>query len=87
MVVVLSSAPLRPINWADWAGKIEREGWDPNVPADEAKRRQVAAGETSGAMSRGGKGNPYKVLEERRGFLDIRVRQITFYPRRRFLVE
>ena len=73
VVVVFSSAPFRPINWAEWAGKIEREGWDPNAPVEEGENWNVVHKEGVGRSSKGGHGNPYKALEERRGFLDIRV--------------
>lgn len=58
--VVYSAQDLRPIRWNEWAGKIEREGWDPNAAVD--------AGKVSG-----GGGNPYRALEERKGFWDVRV--------------
>ncbi|KAL9090365.1 MAG: hypothetical protein Q9159_001992 [Coniocarpon cinnabarinum] len=61
--IVFNSAPLRPIHWVEWAGKIEREGWDPNAPAGE--ERSVNKG-------KGATGNPYRALEERRGFWDVR---------------
>lgn len=59
--VVYSAQELRPIRWNEWAGKIEREGWDPNATIDAGKVR-------------GGGGNPYRALEERKGFWDVRVR-------------
>ena len=59
--IVFNSAPLRPIHWAEWAGKIEREGWDPNAPAGE-----------EGKIRKGATGNPYRALEERRSFWDVR---------------
>lgn len=61
---VFTASPLRPIQWAEWAGKIEREGWDPNA---------VSGQDVSNKGGRGGKGNPYRGLEERRGFWDVRV--------------
>ena len=64
MAIVSNSASLRPIHWAEWAGKIEREGWDPNAPAGEEEKTLRGKGAT---------GNPYHALEERRGFWDVRV--------------
>lgn len=61
--IVLSSAPLKPIQWSVWAGEAERE---------EARRRigkgsKVAPGEAPG-------GNPFAwITEDRVGFWDGRV--------------
>lgn len=63
--IVLSSAPLKPIQWSQWAGEAERE---------EARRRigkgrkvDIAQGEVPG-------GNPFAWLtEDRIGFWDGRV--------------
>lgn len=60
--IVLSAAPLRPIHWNEWAGKIEREGWD---PAAEARKDE-------GFIGKGGVSNPYRGLEDRKGFWDVR---------------
>lgn len=60
LATVHSADDLRPIRWNEWAGKVEREGWDPNAA--------VGTG-----MVPGGGGNPYRALEERRGFWDVRV--------------
>lgn len=62
--IVFNQAPLRPIHWPEWAGKIEREGWDPNAPPGEEHKFRKGRGAT---------GNPYRMLEERRGFWDVRV--------------
>ncbi|KAF2761504.1 hypothetical protein EJ05DRAFT_174202 [Pseudovirgaria hyperparasitica] len=43
--IVLSSTPLKPIQWNKWAGAIEKNG-----------RKE----------------NPYRILEERVGFWDVR---------------
>lgn len=61
---VFGASPLRPIQWAEWAGKIEREGWDPSA---------ISGKEVGARGGRGGKGNPFRGLEERRGFWDVRV--------------
>lgn len=60
--IVFSAPPLRPIRWNEWAGKIEREGWD---PAAEARKDE-------GFVGKGGVSNPYRGLEERKGFWDVR---------------
>lgn len=63
--LVLGSPKPRPIQWNTWAGKIEREG-------------------AEGFMTRGGeveqdyRGNPFKVLEARQGFVDIRKQRREF---------
>ncbi|KAJ9626563.1 hypothetical protein H2203_004196 [Taxawa tesnikishii (nom. ined.)] len=54
--VVLGSQDLRPIQWRVWAGKLEREGRKEPRTEDEKVVRA----------------NPYKALDERLGFLDIR---------------
>jgi hypothetical protein len=54
--VVLSSPDLKPIQWNVWAGQLER--------SSEARRiKEVGVG---------GGDAPYKAIEERGGFLDIR---------------
>lgn len=59
--VVLGSAELRPIQWREWAGKLERE-----------KQDMVKSGD--GGLI----GNPYKALDDRPGFLDIRGKRKEF---------
>ncbi|GME25546.1 Transmembrane protein 32 protein [Neofusicoccum parvum] len=66
--IVLSSPPLKPIQWSRWAGEAERE---------EARRRigrgkKVAAGEAPG-------GNPFAwITEDRVGFWDGRGKRQDF---------
>ncbi|KAF9640127.1 putative transmembrane protein 32 protein [Lasiodiplodia theobromae] len=68
--IVLSSAPLKPIQWSRWAGEAERE---------EARRRigkgrkvDIAQGEVPG-------GNPFAWLtEDRIGFWDGRGKRKDF---------
>lgn len=62
LAIVYSAPPLRPIRWNEWAGKIEREGWDPAAEDrnDEAFR------------AKGGAANVYRAMEERKGFYDVR---------------
>lgn len=83
--LVLSASPLRPIAWAEWAGLIEREGWDPAAEgrdtffqsADAAGLRGVGGGDAASAK-RGGTGNPWRGLEERRGFWGVREARAGF---------
>lgn len=59
---MLGSPALRPIQWSEWAGEVEQE---------EGRQRQ---GRGKVGMKEGeGVGNPFRVLEERPGFLDVRV--------------
>ncbi|KAL1637595.1 hypothetical protein SLS58_009268 [Diplodia intermedia] len=68
--IVLSSAPLKPIQWSRWAGEAERE---------EARRRigkgrkiDVTQGEVPG-------GNPFAwITEDRMGFWDGRGKRQSF---------
>lgn len=75
--LVLSAPPLRPIRWADWAGKVEREGWDPSADAREEYARKklgvLPAAPAQGRAVKGGTGNPFRGLEERKGFYDVRA--------------
>lgn len=63
--LVLNTAPLRPIRWHVWAGQIEREGEEAFKGAD---------GETAKDYV----GNPFKLLETRPGFVDIRKQRQEF---------
>ncbi|KAM0814551.1 putative Magnesium transporter [Seiridium cardinale] len=63
--LVLNTAPLRPIRWRVWAGQIEREG-------DEAFKN------ADGDVARDYVGNPFKLLETRPGFVDIRKQRKEF---------
>lgn len=65
--LVLGAPVLRPIRWRVWAGKIEREG-----------RAGFATG-NDGNSSRGAfVGNPFRMLETRPGFVDIRRQRTEF---------
>jgi hypothetical protein len=63
--LVLSSPQPRPIRWTTWAGKIEREG---------------AAGfrNSGGEVDKDFRGNPFRALESRQGFVDIRKQRREF---------
>ncbi|OBT47862.1 hypothetical protein VE00_01493 [Pseudogymnoascus sp. WSF 3629] len=63
--LVLGTAELRPIRWRVWAGKIEREGEKGFLGAD-------------GQVAKDYVGNPYKALESRPGFVDIRRQKKEF---------
>lgn len=63
--LALGTPPLRPIQWRVWAGKIEREGEEGFMDAD-------------GQVSRDYVGNPFKMLETRPGFVDIRRQRKEF---------
>jgi membrane magnesium transporter 1 len=58
--LVLGTPALRPIQWREWAGKIEREG------------SAAGAGDTDYV------GNPFRLLETRPGFVDIRRQRKEF---------
>ncbi|MCJ1364611.1 hypothetical protein MMC16_003724 [Acarospora aff. strigata] len=61
--LVLGSPALRPVRWSVWAGGLEREGG--------------RGGEGKGVgMVEGG--NPFRGLERRAGFLDIRAQRKEF---------
>lgn len=60
--LVLGAAPLRPIQWRVWAGKVEREG-EAGFGGDSAKDYV---------------GNPFSVLETRPGFVDIQKQRREF---------
>ena len=57
--LVLGIPELRPIHWKVWAGKIEREGEQGFMNKD-------------GELEKDYVGNPFRVLESRPGFLDVR---------------
>lgn len=63
--LVLGSPDLRPIQWRVWAGKIEREG-------------EAGFMLGNGTVAKDYVGNPYKVLESRPGFVDIRKQRREF---------
>ncbi|KAF2460907.1 magnesium transporter [Lineolata rhizophorae] len=68
--IVLASPPLKPIQWRVWAGRIERE--ERMTPEQKARlgNRRVGGPGTSG--------NPFRVLEERMGFWDVRSKRKEF---------
>jgi hypothetical protein len=63
--LVLGSPELRPIQWRVWAGKIEREG-------------EKGFTNGSGDVDKDYVGNPFKLLESRPGFVDIRKQRKEF---------
>lgn len=63
--LVLNTKPLRPIQWREWAGKIEREG-------------KEGFTDSSGEVEKDYVGNPFRVLETRPGFVDIRKQRREF---------
>ena len=63
--LVWGTARLRPIQWRVWAGQIEREG-------------QEAFKNSSGEVDRDYLGNPFKLLESRPSFVDIRKQKKEF---------
>ncbi|KFY37101.1 hypothetical protein V495_07375 [Pseudogymnoascus sp. VKM F-4514 (FW-929)] len=63
--LVLGTEELRPIRWRVWAGKIEREGEKGFLGAN-------------GLVAKDYVGNPYKALESRPGFVDIRKQKKEF---------
>ncbi len=63
--LVLTTRPLRPLEWRVWAGKIEREG-------------EEGFTDSSGVPEKGFMGNPFSVLESRPNFVDIRKQRREF---------
>ncbi|KAK3695185.1 magnesium transporter [Podospora appendiculata] len=63
--LVLGTRPLRPIQWRVWAGKIEREGEEGFV-------------DNEGEVNKDYVGNPFRMLEARPGFVDIRKQRREF---------
>lgn len=62
---MLSTSELRPIQWRVWAGKIEREGEKGFLGSD-------------GMVERDYMGNPFRMLESRPGFVDVRRQRREF---------
>ncbi|EPE04690.1 transmembrane protein 32 [Ophiostoma piceae UAMH 11346] len=63
--LVLGTQQLKPIQWRVWAGKVEREGRDgPQSSSDEPGNNFI--------------GNPFRFLESRPGFVDIRRQRKNF---------
>lgn len=63
--LVLGTPELRPIQWRVWAGKIEREGEKGFLNGD-------------GEVAKDFVGNPFRLLESRPGFVDIRKQRREF---------
>jgi hypothetical protein len=63
--LVLGTPELRPVEWRVWAGKIEREG-----------EKGFSSGD--GQVDKDYMGNPFRVLESRPGFVDIRKQRREF---------
>jgi hypothetical protein len=63
--LVLNTPELRPIQWRVWAGQIEREGEKGFMGSD-------------GTLDKDYMGNPFKTLESRPGFIDIRQQRKEF---------
>lgn len=64
--LVANTPKLRPIQWRVWAGKVEREG------------EQGFVQSSGGEVDRDFVGNPFRVLETRPGFVDIRAQRREF---------
>ena len=63
--LVLGTPELRPVHWRVWAGQIEREGEKGFTNAD-------------GEVDKDYVGNPFRLLESRPGFVDIRKQRKEF---------
>lgn len=63
--LILGAPNLRPIEWRVWAGKIEREG-------------EAGFLTGGGEVERDYIGNPFRVLESRPGFVNIRKQRTDF---------
>lgn len=63
--LVLGTSELRPIQWRVWAGKIEREGEKGFLNGDGQVDKEYV-------------GNPFRMLESRPGFIDIRKQRKEF---------
>jgi hypothetical protein len=63
--LVMGTPELRPIQWRVWAGKIEREGEKGFMNGD-------------GQVDSDYVGNPFRMLESRPGFIDIRKQRKEF---------
>jgi len=63
--LVTGTRPLRPIQWNVWAGKLEREGEQGFLDSDGEVIREYV-------------GNPFRMLETRPGFVDIRKQRREF---------
>ena len=65
MGLILGTSLLRPIQWRVWAGRIEREG-------------EEGFADAAGEVSKDFIGNPFRVLETRPAFVDIRKQRKDF---------
>ncbi|KAK4224620.1 magnesium transporter [Podospora fimiseda] len=63
--LVLVTRPLRPIQWREWAGKIEREG-------------EEGFKDSNGEVNKDYIGNPFAIFESRPNFVDIRKQRKEF---------
>ncbi|KAI1436578.1 magnesium transporter [Xylaria sp. CBS 124048] len=63
--LVSGTSQLRPVNWRVWAGKIEQEG-------------EAGFKNSSGEIEKDYMGNPFRLLESRPGFVDIRKQRRDF---------
>lgn len=63
--LVANTPKLRPIQWRVWAGKVEREG-------------EQGFLKSNGEVEKDYLGNPFRVLETRPGFVDIRSQRKEF---------
>ncbi|KAI1336454.1 transmembrane protein 32 [Xylariaceae sp. FL0016] len=63
--LVSGTSRLRPIQWRVWAGQIEREG-------------EAGFMNSSGEVEKDFVGNPFRLLESRPGFVDIRKQRSEF---------
>ncbi|KAM0322819.1 hypothetical protein ACHAQA_009160 [Verticillium albo-atrum] len=63
--LIIGAPNLRPIQWRVWAGKIEREG-------------EAGFVNGSGESEKDYVGNPFRILESRPGFIDIRKERREF---------
>ncbi|KAI1322006.1 magnesium transporter [Xylariaceae sp. FL0255] len=63
--LVTGTSNLRPIQWRVWAGQIERQG-------------EAGFLNSSGEVEKDYVGNPFRLLESRPGFIDIRKQRTDF---------
>jgi membrane magnesium transporter 1 len=63
--LVSGTRPLRPIQWRVWAGKLEREGEEGFM-------------DNEGEVNRDYIGNPFRNLDTKPGFVDVRKQRREF---------
>ncbi|KAF2094583.1 hypothetical protein NA57DRAFT_80384 [Rhizodiscina lignyota] len=68
--IVIGAPSLRPIQWAVWASSVEKE--------DHVSLEQRRALVEEKVRAGGTVGNPFAVLDQRNGFLDIRAKRREF---------